>query len=106
MRRWQPFHEEDVAEARRALQRQTEEQRRRWEQMSMEEAAANDPTGFLANVLTPEEQRRIERRVHYPQGRPCEWCGTLFGHKRSTARFCSATCRQRAHRARARRSSS
>lgn len=30
--------------------------------------------------------------------RPCEACNTPFEPKRADARFCSATCRQRAHR--------
>jgi protein-arginine kinase activator protein McsA len=30
----------------------------------------------------------------------CEVCGLTFRRRKSTRRFCSATCRQRAHRSR------
>jgi hypothetical protein len=36
--------------------------------------------------------------------RTCEFCGDAFDAKRSTAKYCSATCRQRAKRDRAKKS--
>ena len=37
------------------------------------------------------------KKVTTDRHRNCEWCGTRFSFLRSTARFCSSTCRVRAH---------
>lgn len=45
------------------------------------------------------EQRRAQRAAARA-GRVCSQCGETFEPPRSDAKYCSATCRQRAHRAR------
>jgi hypothetical protein len=44
------------------------------------------------------ERRARRRRLRTPGG--CTMCGTAFKGKRKDARYCSAACRQRAHRSR------
>jgi hypothetical protein len=43
-------------------------------------------------------RRRKERRLLMAAPTVCESCGTKFKGRRKGARFCSDTCRQRAHR--------
>jgi hypothetical protein len=50
----------------------------------------------LAVINAKRKARRIEARQ--ARRKRCAACGTEFGGKRKDARFCSATCRQRAHR--------
>jgi hypothetical protein len=45
-----------------------------------------------------EYKRRRERKLRYRPQRRCEACGAEFKRTRTDARYCSATCRQRAHR--------
>jgi len=54
------------------------------------------------SVIYPRDKARWLRTHpcrHRAQKRECQSCGDSFTPKRSDARFCSATCRQRAHRA-------
>jgi hypothetical protein len=46
-----------------------------------------------------QRERRARRRRLRPPGR-CAVCGTAFKGKRKDAQYCSAACRQRAHRSR------
>ncbi len=43
-------------------------------------------------------KRRRERKLHHRLQPNCEACGNEFRRARTDARFCSDTCRQRAHR--------
>jgi protein-arginine kinase activator protein McsA len=43
-------------------------------------------------------KRRRQRALTHRQARRCEACGTEFKRTRADARYCSDTCRQRAHR--------
>jgi predicted nucleic acid-binding Zn ribbon protein len=45
-----------------------------------------------------EYKRRRERKLYHRPQRLCEVCGNEFKRARTDARFCSDTCRQRAHR--------
>jgi hypothetical protein len=45
-----------------------------------------------------EYKRRRERKLRGRPQRRCETCGADFKRTRTDARYCSATCRQRAHR--------
>jgi hypothetical protein len=50
----------------------------------------------LAVINAKRKARRIEARL--ARRKRCSACGTVFAGKRKDARFCSAACRQRAHR--------
>jgi hypothetical protein len=45
-----------------------------------------------------EYKRRRDRKLRRRPHRRCETCGAEFKRTRTDARYCSATCRQRAHR--------
>jgi hypothetical protein len=45
-----------------------------------------------------EYKQRRERKLRYRPQRRCEVCGAEFKRTRTDARYCSGTCRQRAHR--------
>jgi hypothetical protein len=50
----------------------------------------------LAVINAKRKARRVEARQ--ARRKPCAACGKVFRGKRKDARFCSAACRQRAHR--------
>jgi hypothetical protein len=67
--------------------------------------AANVAIAMLARPQVARAVLRSRRRVKGDgrvrrEERPCEFCGEGFVPRRSDARFCSTTCRQRAHRRR------